>query len=421
MLLHLLASLRPESGFDLRALHVNHGLSPSARDWEAFCSALCGRLGVNFDARSVAIERAAGASLEAMARDARYKALHSAVRKCNTDIVTLAHHADDQAETVLLQLMRGAAAKGLAAMPEWRTVAGGLQYWRPLLPVPHSALVAYADEHALRWIEDESNSDIDIKRNFLRVTLLPALATAFPGYRSSLARVAAHAASTAALLDEVAERDATSAAAGGRLAVSALRALDPLRAGNLLRWMLADRGLRVPPSERLDEFLRQALTAAPDRHPTLKVDRNFILRAEWGQVQLDQFQSAQPFAVAWRGEASVMLPHGVLSFARVTGGGIRAASVGPDGLIIRTRQGGERLRIATGRPSRTLKNLMQEARIPAVSRACWPLLQQGRVLVAVPGIGVGVDWQCPPQEAGWEPTWNPCAADGTEPPGFVSM
>ncbi|MEP7084255.1 MAG: tRNA lysidine(34) synthetase TilS, partial [Betaproteobacteria bacterium] len=262
--------------------------------------------------------------------------------------------------------------------------------------------------------DDESNSNVDFKRNFLRVALLPVLAGAFPGYRSSLARVAAHAAGTAALLDELAARDAISAASGGRLAISALRALGAMRAGNLLRWMLAERGLRVPPSERLHEFLRQALTAARDRHPTLRVNQNFTLRAERGQVLLDQFQPAAPFEVAWHGAASVNLPHGVLSFAQVTGGGIRAASVGRDGLTIRTRQGGERLRIAAGRPSRTLKNLMQEAGIPAASRSNWPLLEQGRALVAVPGIGVGVDWQCPPHEAGWEPAWSPCATDGNE-------
>ncbi len=409
MLLHLLSALRAEKGFELRVLHVNHGLSANAAAWEDFCSELCTTIGVGYGAIRLDLDRQPGASLEALAREARYAALEGAAAESGTTVIALAHHADDQAETVMLQLLRGSAVKGLAAMPEWRSADEGCSYWRPLLQARREDIVAFARRHRLRWIEDESNANIALKRNFLRAQVLPVLESGFPGYRNSLARAAVHAADAAMLLDELADRDAVAAADGDGLVLAALREFGALRSGNVLRRMLARRGLRVPPSERLAEFIRQAFTAAPDRHPALLVDQGHMLRAERGRVLLERTSPSAPFLAVWRAESRVVLPHGVLEFVQAKGSGIRAASIPSAGLTIRPREGGERLQIAGGRPRRTLKNLLQEAGIPASARAGWPLLAYAGTLVAVPGVGVGVDWQCPPQENGWESAWHPGA------------
>ena len=410
VLLHLLSGLRAEHAIGLRAFHVNHGLSHNAGAWETFCSGQCAMLGVGFAVLRLELERARGESLEALAREARYAALEGAAAESGIGVVALAHHADDQAETVLLQLLRGAAAKGLAAMPEWRRADSGLNFWRPLLQVTRQDIVAYARRHGFEWIEDESNADISFKRNFLRTGVLPALATGFPGYRKSFARAAAHAADAAELLDEMGDRDAAFAADGEGVSLAALREFGPTRAGNLLRRILSRRNLDVPPTERLAEFIRQALTAGVDRHPALKIGDAHTLRVARGRVFLDQTPPFEPFLVSWRGESSVGLAHGVLTFSRTLGTGIRAVSIPASGLTIRPREGGERMQIAPGRPVRTLKNLLQEATIPAWARDGWPLLAHAGRLVAIPGVGVSVDWQCPPQEDGWEAGWHPGAA-----------
>jgi tRNA(Ile)-lysidine synthase len=407
VLLHLMAALRSEFALHLQAVHVNHGLSPNADAWEKFCSDACAALGVGFSAVRLGLARVAGESLEAQARKARYAALEDAAAEAGTGIIALAQHADDQAETVLLQLLRGAAAKGLAAMPEWRCTGSGCCYWRPLLQTTRKEIVEYARRHGLRWIEDESNANTTYKRNFLRAQVLPRLEEGFPGYRTSLVRAAAHAADAAQLLDQLADVDAAAAVEGDRVSLAALRELGPLRARNLLRRILARRGLPVPPGERLAEFIRQALEAAKDRHPALKLEGHHILRADGGYVALDCAPSSGPFLATWHGESVVELPHGSLLFGKTRGAGIRAAMVPASGLIIRPREGGERLKVAANRPGRTLKNLMQEAGVPAASRSRWPLIVYAGRLVAVPGIGVDVDWQCPPDETGWGIEWRP--------------
>ena len=296
------------------------------------------------------LARVAGESLEAQARKARYAALEDAAAESGTGIIALAQHADDQAETVLLQLLRGAAAKGLAAMPEWRCTGSGCCYWRPLLQTTRNEIVEYARRRGLRWIEDESNANTTYKRNFLRAQVLPRLEEGFPGYRTSLARAAAHAAEAAQLLDQLADVDAAAAVDGDRVSLAALRELGALRARNLLRRILARRGLAVPPGERLAEFIRQAFEAAKDRHPALKLEGPNFLRADGGHLALVCAPASGPFQAAWHGESVVMLPHGSLLFGKTRGAGIRAAMVPASGLIIRPREGGERLKVAPTGP-----------------------------------------------------------------------
>ena len=413
VLLHGLAALRSELALTLHAVHINHGLSSNADAWETFCVETCAMLGVGCTALRLGLVRRAGESLEARARTERYAALERVAADVGAGVIALAQHADDQAETVLLQLLRGAAAKGLAGMAEWRCPRRGCCHWRPLLHSTRMEIVDCAHAHALRWIEDESNADPAHKRNFLRAQVLPRLQDGFPGYRASLSRSAASAAEASQLLDQLADLDAAAIAGGERLPVASLRILGGLRTGNLLRRMLAQRSIAVPARERLREFIRQAFEAQEDRHPMLKLDGECALAAERGQLAIIRVQPLAPILAIWHGESVIELAHGRLRFAATRGTGIRAALVPSGGLAIACRRGGERLRIAPNRPLRTLKNLMQEAGIPAAARCRWPLISNECRLVAVPGIGVSVDWQCRRDEAGWNIEWCPDAARGT--------
>jgi tRNA(Ile)-lysidine synthase len=262
VLLHAAAALG--LGDRLCALHVNHGLSPRAGIWADFCATLCMRLGISLNIESVAVDRASGLGIEAAARNARY----AAFSRCAAHVLLLGHQRDDQAETLLFNLLRGCGISGAAAIREERA-HGGLRILRPLLGLPRSAIEAYAFEHGLEWIHDESNDDTALARGFLRREVFPLLAGRFPGGDANLARAAGHFAEAAGLLDELAALDWASAAAGEALRLVTLRTLSPARQANLLRYRLRHLGWQAPAAVRLVEFCRQLQTAGPDRHPEL--------------------------------------------------------------------------------------------------------------------------------------------------------
>jgi len=407
VLLDVLAAMKDDCGIALSALHVNHGLSDNADRWQAFCAERAASLGILFATERLDLRRERGASVEAVARAARYAALSRMARERGIGVVALAHHRDDQAETVLLQALRGASAHGLASMPSVRTDDDGIRWWRPLLDTPRRAIHAHARQRMLEWVEDESNAERKYARNRLRHDVLPVIAAAYPGYRTAFARAAERASEAAALVDQLADIDLESARCGDRmLSRAALATLDPLRARNALRRHLALARAPVPDADRLAEFVRQLAAAAQDRHPRLPLDASRHLVASGGVVRVLSPQQAAAFAVEWHAEPTVELPHGTLRFARAIGAGIAAASVPAAGLLVRSRRGGERLRFARDRPSRTLKNVLQEAGIVAPLRSGWPLIVAGTSVVAVPGVGVGVDWQCAPGEPGWTVAWE---------------
>lgn len=255
VLLHVLAELASRLPFTLSALHVHHGLHPQADAWAAHCLALCDRLGIPCEVVRVNVVRHSAQGLEAAARQSRYAAL---VRP-GADAVALAHHLDDQAETVLFQLLRGGEPRALAAMPEARLHAGMLLV-RPLLGVPKPALIDYARQHHLEWVEDSSNLDTALARNALRHDVLPALEKHFPDYRERLAGVARRMAEVAALLEGVASEDRRAHAAEA-LDCDRLKGLPETRARNLLAHFLRDHGSAVPRPAHLREMLRQLIHA----------------------------------------------------------------------------------------------------------------------------------------------------------------
>jgi tRNA(Ile)-lysidine synthase len=236
------------------ALHIHHGLQAAADDWQAHCERVAADMGARFLAQRVIIDRAGGESLEAAAREARM----AVFARIDVDAVLLAQHRDDQAETVLLNALRGSGVDGLAAIPQARSLGQGRpMLLRPFIELTRAELETYARDNVLRWIEDPSNADTSIRRNLLRHRVLPLIDASMPQARSALARLASHAAEARHLAEDLADLDAAVWSDARGLRCSAFAELPPYRARNLLRRQLALAGTRMPDSARLDEMLRQ--------------------------------------------------------------------------------------------------------------------------------------------------------------------
>lgn len=400
-LLDILAQLRASLYFSLSAVHVNHQISPNAADWAAFCARLCAADDIPLQVVEVDLQRQSGDSLEALARDARYRvfAEHQA------DFIVLAQHLDDQAETLLLQLLRGAGAKGLSAMAELGTQNSRLRtgFLRPLLDVPRRLILDYAALRGLHWIEDESNADIAYDRNYLRHRVLPELERRFPGYRATFARASRNLAESTQLMDDLARMDSVIAVANGNLRVDVLRSLSGPRARNLLRYWLAGFGVPMPSAGRLENLLQQLCSARDDAQIRLSLGEAVIRRYR-GEAHIEKTSLAplpEP-ALIWALQDVLDLPGqgGRLVFERTTGRGLSLAKLAAAPVTVRLRQGGERLRPDCLRPTRSLKNLLQEAGIPPWQRQRLPLLFSEEKLVFVPGIGAACEFQAGEGEAG---------------------
>lgn len=394
VLLHLMAALRERLDVPLRAVHINHGLQAAAPDWALHCSDVCARLAIPLTVIAVACEVGAGDSLEEAARTARYRAFEQTLQ-CG-EALLLAHHQDDQAETVLLRLLRGAGVHGLAAMPPRRPLGRGLLL-RPLLDVPAAAVAEYAQAQGLRWVEDPSNSSDRFDRNFLRNRLLPLLAERWPGYAGPLARAAVHAAEAAELADALAAQDLEQCADGSGLDLDALRALPEPRRRNLLRLWLRRQQLRPPDASRLQAGLQALLEAGPDRAPELAWN-GMRLRRYRNRLLLDAATPALAPQV-WDLQRPLPLPDAELRVEPVLGAGLRQALCSAH-VEVRFRTGGERCRPAGSRHRRSLKKLLQEHGVPPWERQRLPLIYIDGELAAVADLWVCEGFQAAPGEPG---------------------
>lgn len=260
VLLHATSLVASGANIRLAALHVHHGLSSNADAWADSCTRVCERLGIALMVRRVEVPARSGEGIEAAARRVRHKALSDQP----ADWILLAHHADDQAETVLHNLLRGSGVRGAAAMSELRG-----RILRPLLRLGRGVLVEHAQRHRLTWVDDESNADLRYTRNFLRSEIIPAIEKRFPRASEQLAGAAARFGEAAALLDDLAALDLGPCPPEFPLPMALFRELPDSRARNLLRAMLAWHKLQSPDERRLAEFVRQMRTAGNDRHPSL--------------------------------------------------------------------------------------------------------------------------------------------------------
>ncbi len=324
VLLHLLHTLAPRFEWRLSALHVHHGISPNADVWADFCTDLCARHGIQLHIEQVDINPLRDThGLEAAARKLR----HAAFAKQSCDFVALAHHADDQAETLLLQLLRGAGVKGVAAMP---VIKREVQHAvvRPLLEIPRSDLHAYARLHDLRWIEDESNADDSYPRNFLRHRLLPVLEQRFPAYRDTLNRSAHNFAESSELLDELAQVDGAQVLCEGQLQVGALLVLSRQRAKNLLRYFLHTQGAPMPQAVQLDDMLRQLCEAREDAAVCVEFGDWQVRRYQDKVYALPALGEFDPgLVLAWSGQVGIGMGSVERSFVVSANGGAGHQSV----------------------------------------------------------------------------------------------
>jgi tRNA(Ile)-lysidine synthase len=375
-LLHALAR-RADGTRRLRAIHVHHGLQADADAWAAHCAASCARLQVPLEIAYVQVDRSAGDGLEAAARHARHAAFARVMQA--GDVLVAAHHQDDQAETFLLRALRSSGPDGLAAMRPWRRFATGW-LWRPWLELPRSAIAAYAHEHALAWIEDASNANPALDRNFLRHQVLPLLQARWPQAAAALARSAALSAQAAELLvaqDDIA-LEQVRAADPGVLSVPALQALSPaLRARVVRRWIAA-RGLPPFPARGLAQLEASLLGARGDGHAQFDWDGACLRR--W-RDQLHAGLPAPPLPAAWQahwdGREPLPLPDG--GSLRLLG---QATFDAP--MQVSSRLGGERIRLPGRAHSHALKHVLQALDLPPWQRRQLPLLRDhaGHVLAA---------------------------------------
>lgn len=402
VLLHILRRRLRLPPSRLSVLHVNHGLSSHAAAWAAFCRQYCKSLSLRLQVVQVKVER--GNSTEAAARSARY----AAFARCGADAIVLGHNRDDQAETVLLQLLRGAGPRGLAAMPQTRAASGKMRLVRPLLGFSRQVIAGYAQQHGLKWVEDDSNTDRTYLRNFLRHDVLPLIYKRLPGASATLARAARLQAEASELMDMLAEADLGDALLKSSLPVSRIAELPPSRARNVLRYFLRKHGLSMPAADRLDDLMRQ-VHAREDARVLFRLG-DVDLRRFRGELHVVPWLTpvASSFRVAWNAANLLPLPQlgGTLRLRRQKGAGIAVQWLQGGRWSVRVRQGGEMIKLSEKGSRRTLRNLMQETQLPPWVRERWPLLYRGHALVAVPGIGVDARFQCKTGQWGKVPVWE---------------
>lgn len=408
VLLHALRHLQSEIPFHLSAMHIHHGLSGYADDWANFCSETALQLNVPIQIVQVTVDQQSGKGIEAAARHARYQALNTV----EADFIFLGHHQDDQAETFLLQLARGAGVKGLAGMAK---VDIERRLIRPLLDFKREQLVAYAKTHHLEWIEDESNVDERFDRNFMRHTLIPTFNEKYTEITKTLARSAQHMSDASALLDDLAILDAEDVVdvekKHSALRLTALHALSVARQRNLIRWWLAENQIAMPSSALLEQLVEQLKSTRTDAAIKVKVaDRQYVMRYQQRAFLVPEQDEALNLNLLWQGEDVLVLPDSSrLLFTKKMGCGFAFERGGGIELHIKSRSGGERFKPDINRPRRSLKSVMQSRGIPPWLRERCPLVFMGGTLVIIPNIGVDADMQAEPHEMGLSIRWEPNA------------
>jgi tRNA(Ile)-lysidine synthase len=386
VLAHALGQQRRKLG-SLRLVHVDHGLQAPSGEWARHCARVARGLRLPFVTLRVKVARPRGASPEAAAREARYAALAGAMQ--TDEVLVTAQHRDDQVETLLLQLFRGAGVAGLAAMPGIARFGPG-RIARPLLAETREDIEKYARRHRLRWIEDPTNLETQFARNFVRAKLMPVIREQWQGAEASIARSARHMADAASLLAELGNADLAWVADGDGVSVAGLRALPESRRRNTLRAWIARYGLESPSTAQMMEIVGGLLAARQDAQPEIRW-RGAVMRRRGGRLILeviseDRLEGLSDLAAKswpWKREAQCVLNRAgdTLSLVADRNGPIDLELL-PELLEIRARAGGERLRPGLRARMQALKKLIQAAKLDVEARARLPLLFSGDRLIA---------------------------------------
>ena len=403
VLLHALAQLQQRQDFELKAIYVNHGLSPNAVNWGDHCRRTSTELDVAFVELKVDARPQDGESPEAAARNARYQAITETLQA--GEYLCTAHHQDDQAETLLLQLLRGAGPKGLAGMPQ-ASVLGKATQLRPLLGFSQAQLQAYAEQHDLSWIEDESNSDTGFNRNYLRHEVMPLLRQRWPSADATIARSASNCAEAAELIEVLAEQDyqLVKAEASTELSISKLLEFEKARLKNVLRYWIRLAGLPLPSDKKLQHIISDVLAAAEDKTPLVHWPGAEVRRFNgrlYVMPPLPEFDVSQ--VIPWHDLTQALaLPSGGWLSCETTDQqqaiGLEVLESGQ--VTVRFRQGGEVCQPAGSAHHKSLKQLFQESDIPPWQRQRVPLVYIGEYLAAVAGLCIGEEVSC--KEGGYQ-------------------
>lgn len=396
VLLHSLASLRnTHPGLALRAVHVNHHLHERAGEWQESATRFAAALSVPLTVAAIHVEAQRGESVEAAARNARYRILEDGLE--SGEYLLTAHHCDDQLETILLQLLRGAGVAGLAAMPRVARFGTGW-HMRPLLAFDREELAAYAVASGISWSDDPSNANPRFDRNYLRHAVLPLLHTRWPAAAASAARSATHLAEAAGLLEQLAAADLAAAIDAHTLRISALRALSPDRLRNAVRHWIRISGHAPPSTARLQQILEQMFEAGASRSPVIRWENTEVRRYRDRLYVGTAVADSRAELEAWDWQASTELALGPgLGRLRVAPPGEPGLPAGdlPNPLRVSWRHGTVGLRPETNRPSRSLKQLFQEAGVVPWMRDRVPLLFAGTALIAVGDLWLDANFQPP--------------------------
>jgi len=395
VLLHALHSL---SRFDnkIAAIHVDHGLQECAHQWGKHCKQVCVDLDIKFKLLKVNARPKPGQSPEAAAREARYQAIAEFLPI--NDVLLVAHHQDDQAETLLLQLLRGAGPRGLSAMPKMKMI-GNNRVLRPLLNINQNIILAYAKQHQLDWIDDSSNTDIRFDRNRIRHEVLPILKRRWPSLSKTLARVAQHQAEAVECLRELAEIDWQIIKDNNGISITKLLQLSLVRQKNILRyWIEQLNCYDAIDSVHLNRILNEVIPAANDSQPLVQWQNTQICRYRGVLFVLAIVQVSSPAKPQqWQilTSSEIQLLHQRLVTRNILGGGIKQSLIIDDTLKIQYRQGGERCQPLGRANHHSLKNLFQEWAVPPWMRSQIPLIYIGDEIAQVVGYCL-----CEPYGAG---------------------
>ena len=398
VLLDAVAQYAARNGITLCALHIHHGISPYADQWQTHCANTCAQLNIELFTQKITLHNAQKQGLEEAARISRYAALGALCRQHQIACLLTAHHLDDQAETVLLQLLRGAGTAGLSSMDRWNSAASLLGdatvlMVRPLLNVSRAVMEAYAIAQQLTYVEDESNQDLRYARNVLRQQVMPVLGNYFPGFQERFSRSAQHMQSAQKLLIDLAEHDLARYSDDTGLNLTHLRQLDDARIDNLLRYWLGKHNLRMPSFAWLSEMRQQLLEAKPDAqlcvtHPQCHIQRyrdHIFLTPRNADIAVKN--DVEIFQ--WDGQNALYFSKfgGTLHFDQQEYG-LAAAWLRQTPLCMTYRTGGERMKLAPNRSTKSLKYHYQASAVPPWERARLPLIKHDKQVLFAAGIGM---------------------------------